>query len=309
MAREFLHAEYEKQIPSNTLAYFVREALRRIWVSKRTSLVAVGMIAMSLLIVGVFLLLAENLGRAVTQAEGKSQVSIFLDAKATPEQIRNVQTYLTTRKQFRHVRFVSREEAMRRFRSYFSNLSDVVAQLDENPFPPSFESDISPREMQPFAGELRRLPGVEELQFDWEWVRRLRHLVSIINIVGLIAGGVLALAAAFTIANVIRLTMMLYREEIEIMRLVGATERIIRGPFLVEGLLQGTIGAALSVVLLFAAFFFARRFVAPANSLLWSFLFAGFLPWQKIAALLAGGMLAGYLGSWFSVHTAGEEWM
>jgi cell division transport system permease protein len=127
--------------------------------------------------------------------------------------------------------------------------------------------------------------------------------------VGLIAGGVLALAAAFTIANVIRLTMMLYREEIEIMRLVGATERIIRGPFLVEGMLQGTIGAALSVVLLFAAFFFARRFLAPANSLLWSFLFAGFLPWQKIAALLAGGMLAGYLGSWFSVRSAGEEWM
>jgi cell division transport system permease protein len=309
MAREFLHAEYEKQIPSNTLAYFVREALRRIWVSKRTSLVAVSMIAMSLFIVGIFLLLAENLGRAVTQAEGKSQVSIYLDPKATPEQIRNVQTYLTSRKQFRHVRFVSREEAMRRFRSYFSNLSDVVAQLDENPFPPSFQSDISPREMQPFAGELRRLSGVEELQFDWEWVRRLRHLVSIINIVGLIAGGVLALAAAFTIANVIRLTMMLYREEIEIMRLVGATERIIRGPFLVEGLLQGTIGAALSVALLFAAFVIARRFLAPANSLLWSFLFAGFLPWQKIAALIAGGMLAGYLGSWFSVRGAGEEWV
>jgi cell division transport system permease protein len=309
MAREFLHAEYEKQIPSNTLAYFVREALRRIWVSKRTSLVAVSMIAMSLFIVGIFLLLAENLGRAVTQAEGKSQVSIYLDPKATPEQIRNVQTYLTSRKQFRHVRFVSREEAMRRFRSYFSNLSDVVAQLDENPFPPSFQSDISPREMQPFAGDLRRLSGVEELQFDWEWVRRLRHLVSIINIVGLIAGGVLALAAAFTIANVIRLTMMLYREEIEIMRLVGATERIIRGPFLVEGLLQGTIGAALSVALLFAAFVIARRFLAPANSLLWSFLFAGFLPWQKIAALIAGGMLAGYLGSWFSVRGAGEEWV
>jgi cell division transport system permease protein len=309
MAREFLHAEFEKQIPSNTLAYFVREALRRIWVSKRTSLVAVSMIAMSLFIVGIFLLLAENLGRAVTQAEGKSQVSIYLDPKATPEQIRNVQTYLTSRKQFRHVRFVSREEAMRRFRSYFSNLSDVVAQLDENPFPPSFQSDISPREMQPFAGELRRLSGVEELQFDWEWVRRLRHLVSIINIVGLIAGGVLALAAAFTIANVIRLTMMLYREEIEIMRLVGATERIIRGPFLVEGLLQGTIGAALSVALLFAAFVIARRFLAPANSLLWSFLFAGFLPWQKIAALIAGGMLAGYLGSWFSVRGAGEEWV
>ena len=64
-----------------------------------------------------------------------------------------------------------------------------------------------------------------------------------------------------------------------------------------------------SFLLLFAAFVIARRFLAPANSLLFSFLFAGFLPWQKIAALIAGGMLAGYLGSWFSVRGAGEEWV
>ena len=87
MARDFIHAQYEKQIPSNTFAYFVREALRRLWISKRISFAAVAMIAISLLIVGLFLLLAENLGRAVTQAEGKSRLSVYLDPKATPEQI------------------------------------------------------------------------------------------------------------------------------------------------------------------------------------------------------------------------------
>src|SRR5207248_7114171 len=133
--------------------------------------------------------------------------------------------------------------------------------------------------------QLHMIAGVDDVQFDWEWVRRLKHVVNIVNLVGLVAGGILALAAAFTIANVIRLTMMLYREEIDIMRLVGATERIIRGPFLVEGLLQGTVGAILAVAMLFGSFVIAKRFVAPANSLVWSFLFNGFLPWQKMAAL------------------------
>jgi len=126
------------------------------------------------------------------------------------------------------------------------------------------------------AAAVRALAGVEQVQFDWEWVERLRRLVSLINMIGMVAGGLLAIAAAFTIANVIRLTMMLYREEIEIMRLVGATERIIRGPFLIEGVLQGLLGAVAAIVLLVAIFLGARRFLVPANSLLFGFLFNGF---------------------------------
>lgn len=86
------------------------------------------------------------------------------------------------------------------------------------------------------------------------------------------------------------------------MRLVGATERIIRGPFLIEGFLQGTIGGILAVGLLFLAYEGARRSLAPSSSILWGFLFTGFLPWPKVAALVAGGMLAGWFGSWLSVR-------
>jgi cell division transport system permease protein len=301
-----------EQIPSNTIAYFFREAVRRIWVSKRTSFVAVAMIAISMLIVGSFLLLSENLGRAAVLAQGKSRVEIYLTAAATPAQITAVDTYLRSHRDFARRRFVGRDEALRRFSSYFTNLTPVVRQLDGNPFPPSFECDVAPQLMQSSAfgqevRELRAIAGVDDVQFDWEWVRRLKRVVNIVNVVGLIAGGILALAAAFTIANVIRLTMMLYREEIEIMRLVGATERIIRGPFLIEGVLQGILGAMLAVLLLFATFETARRLLPPANSLIWSFLFNGFLPWRKIVALVIGGMIAGYLGSWLSVRESGEE--
>ena len=301
-----------EQIPSNTVAYFFREALRRIWVSKRSSFVAVAMIAISLLIVGAFLLVSENLGRAVVIAQGKSRVEVYLSADANPAQISAVDRYLAAHRDLARRRFVSRDEALRRFSSYFTNLGPIVGQMEGNPFPPSFECDIAPQIMQSDAfgrevRELRAIGGVDDVQFDWEWVRRLKRLVNIVNAVGLVAGGILALAAAFTIANVIRLTMMLYREEIEIMRLVGATERIIRGPFLIEGLLQGVFGSILALILLFATFEIVRRSIPPSNALVWSFLFNGFLPWQKILAMIAGGMIAGWFGSWLSVRESGEE--
>ncbi|HXH40376.1 MAG TPA: permease-like cell division protein FtsX [Thermoanaerobaculia bacterium] len=302
----------DETLPKNTISYFFREAMRRMWVSKRTSFVAVAMIAIALLIVGSFLLVAENLGRAVAHAEGRSRVDVYLDVDATAQQIAAVDAWLAAHRDFAGRRFVSKEAALARFRQSFANLSEVVGQLDENPFPASFECEVNPALAQTpgfarQAAELRALAGVEQVQFDWEWVEKLKKLINLVNLAGLVAGGLLAIAAAFTIANVIRLTMMLYREEIDIMRLVGATERMIRGPFLIEGILQGLLGAAVSIAILFAAFLAGRHFLAPRNSLLWGFLFNGFLPWQKLLALLAGGVLAGYLGSWLSVRETGEE--
>jgi cell division transport system permease protein len=238
-------------------------------------------------------------------------VIVYLAPDATPQQIAAIDQHLAADRALAQRRFVTREIALARFKKYFANLSEVVGQLETNPFPPSFEIDVTPALAQSRAfiarmNAMRAMPGVDEVQYDWQWILRLRRLIQIINIAGLVAGGVLAIAAAFTIANVIRLTMMLYREEIEIMRLVGATERIIRGPFLIEGFLQGLIGGCLAVVLLFALFEAGRRTLAPSSSILWGFLFTAFLPWQKVAALIAGGMLAGWLGSWMSVRARPE---
>ena len=311
MAREFKRLD-EPEVPSSTVTYFLSEALRRIWTSKRTSFVAISMIALSLLILGFFMLVAENLERAVTQWQGKSRVNIYFQPNATADQIAAVEQYLAKHRALRNRKLISREEALARFKTFFQNAGDLVGQLDDNPFPPSFEVEVSPETVRSSAfhrqmNDVRALPGVEQVQYDWEWLERLHRLVNIVNIAGVIAGGVLAIAAAFTIANVIRLTMMLYREEIDIMRLVGATERIIRGPFLFEGVLQGTIGGLVAVALLFAAFVGARQALDPSRSLLWSFLFTTFLPWQKVAALVAGGMVAGWFGSWLSVRERARE--
>jgi len=302
----------EPNVPSNTITYFLKEALRRTWTAKRTSFVAIVMIAISLFVLGSFLLLSENLQRAVERWQGHSRVTVYLDAAITPADQRNVDAFLAAHPELASRRFVNKQEALQRFKSYFTNLAEVAGNLEENPFPPSYEIELRPGVAQSsgfdaLMNELRKLPGVDQVQFDWEWTRRLHRIIEMLNIIGIAAGGVLAVAAAFTIANVIRLTMMLYHEEIEIMRLVGATERMIRGPFLIEGLLQGTLGGIVAVAVLAGGFFAAQRTLAPSSSLLWGFLFGCFLPWQKIVALILGGTLAGWFGSWLSVHERTEE--
>lgn len=307
MAREFGRSRQEPGVPSSTIGYFVREAFRRIWRSKRSSFVAISMIAMSLFILGALLLIAGNLERAVAQWQGSSRLHVYLDVDATPAQVEQVGRFLAAHGDLRTAQLVTRGEALQRFRSSFRELSDVVTQLGENPFPPSYDVDVAQEFVQSSRfhvtmNQVRALPGVEQIQYDWQWLERLRRIANVISLAGLIAGLVLGIAAAFTIANVIRLAMMLYREEIEIMRLVGATETMVRVPFVISGVIQGTLGGLLAVGLLFAAYTAAQRALAPSMSLLWGFLFNSFLPWQQTAALIAGGMLAGLFGSWLSVR-------
>jgi len=292
--------------------YFLREAFRRIWVSKRTSLGAIGMIAVSLLILGAFLLVAENMRRAVDRWQARSKLTVYLHTDVTEEQIAAVDRLLRSAPSTANRQFVSRETAVARFKEMFSSLSGVVDELDTNPFPPSFEIEVTQAgsrtlEFEKQVSVMRRMPGVEDIQFDWEWAQKLRRLVGIIEKIGFVTGGLLALAAAFMIANVIRLTMFLYRDEVEIMRLVGATERIVRGPFVVEGLLQGAMGGLLALGLLYGGFVICKRAINPSSALIWNSLLIAFLPWKKALILVGGGMLAGLIGSLLSLRDHPRE--
>lgn len=296
----------------STLGYFVREALRRIWLSKRTSFAAVSMIAIALLILGGFLLVAANLDAAIGRWQERSKLTIYLATQVTPEQVAALETELDASPSFRSRESVSREEALVRFKQAFGELSGVVDELEENPFPASIEVDVPAQvvespDFNSRVESLRANPAVDDVQFDWEWIARLRRLVDAMSLAGWIAGGILAIAATFTIANVIRLTMILYREEIDIMRLVGATERIIRGPFLMEGILQGLLGGGIAVAILWGGFTAAKRALDPSGALLWSFLFSTFLSWRAIALLILAGVAAGLFGSWISVREWTEE--
>ena len=288
------------------------EALRRLWISRRNSLAAIGMIATALTILGTFVLVSENLSRAVERQTGSTQLIIYFEPSVTDAEIDVVRRTLDASPSLTRYAFVSPEEAAVVFRQTFPNLRGVIEDLEDNPFPASFEVDvpeetIDTREFFDTISEIRRLEGVEELQYNWEWIASLRNLVRMVRLIGFVVGGVLAIAAAFMIANVIRLTMILYREEIGIMRLVGATESMVRIPFLIEGLVQGLIGGLLGVGILAALYYGARRSIRPEDALLLNSLFLDFLSPVALGWIVAGGTAAGLFGSWIAVRGSRDE--
>ena len=292
------------------LRCFLREALVGLWRSRGINAMAVGIIAAALAIVGGFLLLAEN-ARILADEWNRVQVIAYLKDEAVEKQGSEVAALverLKARPRVSEVRLVSREEALRIFRSRFPDLSAAAGALGSNPLPASLE--ISARgergerreETERLLADLRASPLVDLVQDNEEEARRLTSILTVVFTVGLGVGGVLAAAAVFIIFNVIRLTVHARRDEIAIMRLVGATAGFIRGPFLAEGMLQGGLGAAAALAALYAAHLGLADYAARSGNGLAAILSARFLPFASGLALAAGGLLIGLAGSALSLR-------
>jgi cell division transport system permease protein len=198
------------------------------------------------------------------------------------------------------VETVAEEVARQRFQHLFPSLSELVEGGTQEPLPASLEVAFDPRRAEPQAfaawiADWKQRPAVAMVDDDREWLAELATIVALARGLGLGLGLVLLAAAVFTIASVVRLTAYLYHDEISIMRLVGATEFFIRGPFYAEGLLQGLLGAVVASGGLFAAF----HALAPrAAESAWGALVLGrFLPLSQLAALVALGAAAGLVGA------------
>lgn len=149
--------------------------------------------------------------------------------------------------------------------------------------------------------KLQGMPGVEDLQYGSDWLERFSAFMVLLKILGWSLGGLLLLATIFVISNTIRLNIFARREEIEIMRSVGATGMFIRAPFYIEGILQGLLGAVFALAMLFGFFqLFLSRVYEPLRSLLGNFP-AQFLNSEQMAAVVLGGVIIGLLGTQVSV--------
>jgi cell division transport system permease protein len=286
------------------LAYFVSEALTSLWRSRLINALSIGTIAVSLFVLGAFLTVASNLNDVVSRWASKVQVTFYLEDGTEPRIRQSLVDRLQQDQMVASVAFVSKDEAVERFRAMFRDLSTLPEDLGQNPFPASLEVTLkasaeTPEAVQQLVRSYARAPGVEEVQYDLLWIERLSTAVRLVRGLGAVLGGILALAGVFTISNVIRLTVYARQDELDIMRLVGATQAYVKGPFVVEGLLQGGLGGLASVALLFAAFQFLARDALGASDLLGRAVV--FLPHDVCVAIVAGGMLVGVLGSLVSL--------
>ena len=198
---------------------------------------------------------------------------------------------------------VTREQALARFRGMFRDLSSLPEDLGENPFPASLEVTCAracsrPPRCSGWRRPSAACPGVREIQYDLLWIERLSTGVRLVRVVGAFLGGILVLAAVFTISNVIRLTIYAREDELDIMRLVGATRAYVKGPFVTEGVIQGGLGGLAASLLLWSALAWLSRDLATSD----------LLPHATLAlspaialVLVAGGMAVGLAGSLMSL--------
>lgn len=281
----------------------LKTALFRFWHTPLASLFALLAIGVAIsLPAGLYLGLA-NLAALAGNLPTQPEISLYISHDASQEQARQLKQALTGRKDIKNARYVSRDSALKNL-AETGGLSDITAGLDANPLPDAWV--LTPAEPDPAALErlrtdLEKLPGVAEVNLDSQWAARLQAALHIgRTLVGLLAG-LFALALMAISGNAIRTQILARRDEIEVSRLIGASDRYIRRSFLYHGTLQGLLGglmALLILVLLVAALQGPVAGLATLYASPFQIAFLG-LPDQGLILLLAA--LAGWTGAWLAV--------
>jgi len=235
-----------------TMEYFVREAVSSLRRNGLMSFASVSTVALSLLILGMFLVMVLNLNNMASTLESQVQISVYLQDGLSEHEMREVGTRITKLPGVVQVNFIDKEEAMKRFKQRLGEQQSLLNALGEaNPLPNAFEVKVDRTDrVKPVAQAITQLKGVENAKFGQEVVEQLFALTRMVRIFGLVIILFLALAALFIISNTIRITVFARRKEIGIMKYVGATNWFIRWPFLLEGMMLGFGGALVAVLCL-----------------------------------------------------------
>ena len=284
------------------LQYFFTEAFESLWRSQRAALLSMLTIAAGLFVLGFFLMVNANLQRIIGRWSDAAELAVYLRDDAQPQQIATINEQLTKSGLASSVTLVSKDEAKKEFARDFPDLASATATLERNPFPASFAVRLNPAAqsapgaVESLIGTLSAAGGVADVRYDRTWIARLNSTVGVIRGVGLAIILLLAVASALTVANVVRLTAMARRNEIEIMQLVGAPFAYIRGPFIAEGLIQGGLGALVAIVLLLVTFAGIRARFGTMMADAVGLTGVAFVPTEILLLLVVGGMALGCVG-------------
>jgi cell division transport system permease protein len=246
--------------------FLVQEAMRTLRRHKGVTALSVVIMSLSLLMLAVFLLATDNLLRFVGEAERDMKVYVYLDDRVSSTGMERLNQEILSQEGVASVVFISKAEAMADFRNQLGEDAELVDVLDTNPLPNAFW--VTPKNefrneasMSSLAAGISSLRGVEEVRYGKEFLERFSSIVRGVYYVDMIVGFIVILSAIFIISNAVRLTIISRRKNIQILKLVGATNRFITAPFLIEGAFQGGVAAILSLALLFVVTLFSQRVV------------------------------------------------
>jgi len=271
-----------------------------------TDLISIITIAFTMLNLGLFFLLWINIAPHLQGCLNEVKVVGYLKEGISEARVRSLGRELKSIPEVKQVRFISKSEAMRCFKASLGEDQYLLEGLQENPLPASFELIIDEATgmdaLDKAARYLLAQGEFEEVQSGREWVHRLSVFLFLTKTVGFIVGGVLLFVSLFIISNTVRLTFVNRKEEVEIMRLVGANHWFIKTPFFIEGMLNGFLGGLISVGLLFLLFQGVKYKLSPYLLEAVGMIHISFIPLSVIFLLIGMGMGVGGVGSLISLR-------
>jgi len=289
------------------LSYFVAEAVMNIRINRATTVIAVATMAFTLICFGVFLLLYVNLKEVAGSLQNEIKVVVYLADDPSSQGATDWQRRLKAEPEVASVVYISKEQALAEFRAQFPSEQHLLDGLGENPLPASLVLAIaapfrSSHAVKRLSERLSAVPGVAQVQYSQDWIENLAAVVRYFELGALAVGAVLSVASMTIIANTIRLTLYARKDEIEIMRLIGATRTFINVPYLLEGAMLGTLGGALSLAMLKGGFEFVKLQLASPGRFWGMPSGLNFLPVQLSVLILLAGLVLGCAGSLVSVR-------
>jgi cell division transport system permease protein len=290
-----------------------RRVYSSLWARLWTHVLTAGTMAIALFVFGALMLAQDNLQNLLTGWGDQIQINAYLDKGLDPGEVSLLRDKIQSFPEVERVRHISREQAWKDFRAALGAHSNVLEGLPEDVLPASFEIFVKPAYrdgpiVEVLANRLRKEKGLTIVEYPQEWVDRLSLVVLALQWVKWVLGGILFIAVFFIVRSTVGLAILAQKDEIEVMQLVGATEALIQAPFVIEGLIQGFIGAGLSVLGLWFLALFIRDQTLTSIGLFGSLGQLQFIDWRSIALILALGSLLGASASVFSLRRFMKRW-
>ena len=287
----------------NTKKYFIKETFNSIKRNQLMSFASVSTVALSLLVLGLFLIMVLNANNLAGYLESQVQVTVYMSDTAKGPALTAAEKTLREMPGVVKVTAVTKEQALDRFKTRLGDQKDLLDALgSENPFPASFDVQVdAPQRIAQIVPGIEKIPGVETAKFGREVVEHMFQLTKILRIGGLLLVILLAVATLFIISNTIRITVFARRREVSIMKYVGATNWFIRWPFLLEGMFMGFAGSVIASIFLIQIYLTLQNKIYTTLAffpLLSSWPFLGYLT----LLLIVSGTLIGAAGSSISLR-------
>jgi len=263
-----------------------------------------GTIAASLLILGAFLLLFENLNNWLQSWGNTLSMSVYLKDGISSYQRHKIHLFITDLPGSQRIWYISKEDAMEELKGALGDEASFLNELSHNPLPASYEilfdhQDPERIDSEVVKRQIEALDGVEEVQHSRQWVEKIGGILDIVRIIGYVIGGLLCLCVVFIVTNTIKLTIYLRRDEIEILKLVGATDWFIKLPFLWEGMVEGLLGGVTAIITLYLGYLvFSTKELYLIGPTPLTFCF---LPAEYTALILLLSILLGISGSFVAI--------